>query len=203
MKGTPERVRTWFAAATALAALLVLTGCTVNGPDPAPAPSAPATDESVKLPQRPKDLAVAGKQDDEACAWLGADQQKSLQVGGGQPVIKDGDNYNGCGFLGDTGAARFAIGVRIVPEPVELFLQKINSSPGSRQVYELNGFGTVQSQIGGGESLGCDAFIDAAQGQTVWVNMQLQTPNAMNADQMCEKAQTAAHSVVSTLQARG
>ncbi|MBQ0927277.1 DUF3558 domain-containing protein [Saccharopolyspora endophytica] len=196
------RMRTWLAAAAAGATLLAVTGCTVNGPDPAPAPSAPAPDESMKLPQRPKDLAVAGKRDDDVCTWLSAEQQQSLRVSGAQPVIKDGDNYNGCGYLGDTGAARFAIGVRIVPEPIELFLQKINSSPGTRQVYELNGFGTVQSQIGGGESLGCDAFIDAAQGQTVWVNMQLQTPGAMNADQMCEKAQTAAHSAVSTLQAQ-
>ncbi|MDI2028538.1 DUF3558 family protein [Saccharopolyspora sp. TS4A08] len=196
-------VRTWSAATTVAAALLILTGCTVNGPDPAPAPSsAPAADEDVKLPPRPKDLAVAGKQDDDVCTWLSAEQQRSLQVAGGQPVIKDGDNYNGCGFLGDTGPARFAIGVRIVPEPIDLFLDKINSSPGSRQVYALNGFSAVQSQINGGESLGCDAFVDAAQGQTVWINMQLQTPNAMNNDQMCEKAQTAAHSVVSTVQAQ-
>ncbi|WP_207920308.1 DUF3558 family protein [Saccharopolyspora aridisoli] len=196
------RVRPWSAVAAACAALLVVTGCAVNGPDPAPAPIAPAPAESVELPQRPEDLAVAGKQDDDVCTWLSAEQQQSLRVGGAQPVIRNGDNYNGCGYLGDTGAARFAIGVRIVPEPVELFLQKINSSPGTRQVYVLSGFGTVQSQIGGGEGLGCDAFIDAAEGQTVWVNMQLQTPGAMNADQMCEKAQTAAHSAVSTLQAQ-
>lgn len=195
------RFGTRLVAVISAAAAIALTGCTVNGPDPAPAPSAPES-ESPNLPQRPADLAIAGKQDADVCTWMSTEQQASLQVGPGEPLPKDGNNYNGCGYLGDTGAARFAIGVRIVPEAVGLFLQKINSSPGTRQTYELNGFGTVQSQINGGESLGCDAFIDAAQGQTVWVNMQLQTPNAMNADQMCEKAQTAAHSVVSTLQAQ-
>ncbi|MEB3366826.1 DUF3558 domain-containing protein [Saccharopolyspora sp. S2-29] len=179
--------------------MIALAGCTVNGPDPAP----PAPElESLNLPQRPKDIAVAGKQDADVCTWMSAEQLTSLQVGAGEPLPKDGSNYNGCGYLGDTGAARFAIGVRIIPEAIDMFLQKINSSPGTRQTYELNGFGAVQSQINGGESLGCDAFVDVAEGQTVWVNMQLQTPNAMNADQMCEKAQTAAHSAVSTLQAR-
>ncbi|WP_406689020.1 DUF3558 family protein [Saccharopolyspora sp. ID03-671] len=181
--------------------MIALAGCTVNGPDPVPPAPAPASD-ALDLPQRPSDLAVAGKQDADVCGWMSTEQAKSLQVGPGEPLPKDGSNYNGCGYLGDTGAARFAIGVRIIPEPIEEFLNKINSSPGTRQVYALNGFGTVQSQINGGESLGCDAFVDAAQGQTVWINMQLQTPNAMNNDQMCEKAQTAAHSVVSTVQAQ-
>jgi hypothetical protein len=188
-----------FAAVIPAAAVIALAGCTVNGPDPAPPAPKP---ESMNLPQRPEDLPVEGKQDADVCTWMSAEQARSMQLGPGEPLPKDGSNYNGCGYLGDTGAARFAIGVRIIPEAIDMFLQKINSSPGTRQVYELNGFGTVQSQINGGESLGCDAFIDAAQGQTVWVNMQLQTPGAMNADQMCEKAQTAAHSAVSTLQAQ-
>ena len=195
------RFRTWAAAATSAAGVIALAGCTVNGPDPAPAPAAPENG-SANLPQRPAELAIAGKGDADVCTWMSAEQQASLLVGPGEPLPKDGNNYNGCGYLGDTGAARFAIGVRIVPEAIDVFLQKINSSPGTRQTYQLNGFGTVQSQINGGESLGCDAFVDAAEGQTIWINMQLQTPNAMNADQMCEKAQTAAHSAVSTLQAR-
>ncbi|RRO16242.1 DUF3558 domain-containing protein [Saccharopolyspora rhizosphaerae] len=200
MRRLPVRLGSGFAAAVAsAAAVIALAGCTVNGPDPAPPPATPA---SPDLPQRPGELPVAGKQDSDVCTWMSVEQLTSLQVGPGEPLPKDGSNYNGCGYLGDTGAARFAIGVRIVPEAIDLFLGKINSSPGTCQSYELNGFGAVQSQINGGESLGCDAFVDAAPGQTVWVNMQLQTPNAMTADQMCEKAQTAAHSVVSTLQAR-
>ncbi|WP_177226335.1 DUF3558 domain-containing protein [Saccharopolyspora shandongensis] len=188
-----------------MAAVAALTSCTVNGPDPdsePPATSAPTTkSSSLDLPQRPRDLAIAGKQDAEICAWLKSEQKQSLQIGGsGRPVQRNGNNYNGCAFLGEAGNAQFGFALRVVPEGIQSFMSEVNSSPESEKAFEINGFGAVQGQIAGGESLGCDVFVDAAEGQTLWINMMLQTPGGMDNDQMCERAKQAAEAAVTTLQ---
>ncbi|MEV0697703.1 DUF3558 domain-containing protein [Saccharopolyspora sp. NPDC050389] len=188
-----------------VAAAVALTGCTVNGPDPDSEPtstSAPTTkNSSLDLPKRPQDLAIAGKQDAEICTWLKSEQKPSLQIGGsGRPVQKDGNNYNGCAFLGEDGKAQFGLALRVVPEGIQSFVQKVNSSPESGKTYEINGFGAVQGQLAGGESLGCDVFVDAAERQTLWINMMLQTPGGMDNQQMCERAKQAAEAAVTTLQ---
>ncbi|MEV0049229.1 DUF3558 domain-containing protein [Saccharopolyspora shandongensis] len=187
------------------AVAVVLTGCTVNGPDAEPtspaSPSKTETSSSLNLPQRPRDLPVSGKQDAEICTWLSAEQKAPLQVGGGRPVVKNGNNYNGCSFPGAVGRAQFGITLRVVPEGMDAFMQKVrNAKSPTATTYEISGFGTLQGQIPGGESLGCDVFVDAAEGQTLWANLMLQTPGGMNNDQMCERAKQAAEAAVTTLQ---
>ncbi len=198
------RVRIGYGLIALAGTAVALTGCTVNGPTPdaAPATSVPTTkNSSLNLPQRPRELAVAGKQDTEICNWLRSDQKRSVQVGGsGRPVPKNGNNYNGCAFLGEAGNAQFGVALRVVPEGINSFMHKVNSSPESETAYEINGFGAVQGQLAGGESLGCDVFVDAAEGQTLWINMMLQTPGGMNNQQMCDRAKQAAEAAVTTLQ---
>ncbi|MEV0086329.1 DUF3558 domain-containing protein [Saccharopolyspora sp. NPDC050642] len=188
-----------------LAAVFALAGCTVNGPDPEPPSSAPTSEaessSSLDLPQRPKELAIAGKQDAEICTWLSPEQKAPLQVGGGRPVVKNGNNYNGCSFAGAAGKVNFGISLRVVPEGLDAFAPKIAAVKAkTAKTYEVNGFGAVQAQVPGGESLGCAVFVDAAEGQTLYVDLSLTTPGGMNNDQMCERAKQAAEAAVTTLQ---
>lgn len=200
------RVRHGYGLIALAATAVALAGCTVNGPDPEPAPSPTSAPEverpSANLPPRPSDLPVAGKQDTEICNWLTPAQRPSLLIGGsGRPVRKDGNNYNGCSFLGQAGDASFGVALRVVPEGIDSFVTKIaNAASETSTSYQINGFGAVQGQIPGGEGLGCDVFVDAAEGQTLWINMMLQTPGALNNQQMCEKAKQAAEAAVTTLQ---
>ncbi|MEV5537656.1 DUF3558 domain-containing protein [Saccharopolyspora shandongensis] len=188
-----------------LAAAFTLAGCTVNGPDPEPTSSVPTPEapssSSLDLPQRPKDLAIAGKQDAEICTWLSPEQKAPLEVGGGRPVVKNGNNYNGCSFAGAAGKAHFGISLRVVPEGLDAFSQKIAAVQAkTAKTYEVNGFGAVQGQIPGAESLGCAVFVDAAEGQTLYVDLSLTTPGGMDNNQMCERAKQAAEAAVTTLQ---
>ncbi|MEV6228287.1 DUF3558 domain-containing protein [Saccharopolyspora shandongensis] len=188
-----------------LAAAFTLAGCTVNGPDPEPTSPTPtaevAPSPSLDLPQRPSDLAIAGKQDAEICTWLSPEQKAPLEVGGGRPVVKNGNNYNGCSFSGAAGKAQFGITLRVVPEGLDAFMPKIAAVKAkTAKAYEVDGFGAVQGQVPGGESLGCDVFVDAAEGQTLWSNLMLITPGGMDNDQMCERAKQAAEAAVTTLQ---
>ncbi|MGW5794221.1 DUF3558 domain-containing protein [Saccharopolyspora sp. NPDC003752] len=191
----------------ALAAAAALTGCTVNGPDTDETSSAPTTAAtkpetfSLNLPQRPRDLQIAGKQDADICTWLTSDQKAKLEAGGGRPVVKNGNNYNGCSFLGQSGKAQFGISLRVVPEGLDAFASKIAAVQAkTATTYEVNGFGAVQGQIPGAESLGCSVFVDAAEGQTLYAELGLTTPGGMNNDQMCERAKQAAEAAVTTLQ---
>lgn len=187
-------------AALGLAAALV--GCTVNGPDPAPVRR--AAQPGLGLPERPGDLPVAGEQQADICGWLSPEGKASIPVGeiSGRPLASNGANYPGCGFLGQDGRANYGIGIRVVPEPVREFVEQINSNPRTRRTYELNGYGAVQSQVWGAENLGCDAYVDAADGQTLWINLMLFTPGGLDTDQMCGKTQLAAKAAVATLQAQ-
>ncbi|MER7010161.1 DUF3558 domain-containing protein [Saccharopolyspora sp. NPDC000359] len=188
------------------AAAVPLTGCTVNGPDPAPepggtTPTSSAGAASFDFPARPAELPIAGKQDADACTWLASEQKQQLEVGGGRPVVKSGNNYNGCTFLGQSGPAQYGISLRVVPEGLDAFAQKLaDSAPEQDQV---GGFGAVRSQVPGAEGLGCAVFVDAAEGQTLYVDLTLTTPGAMDDQQMCEKAGQAATAAVTTLQAQG
>ncbi|GAA2357086.1 hypothetical protein GCM10009854_39230 [Saccharopolyspora halophila] len=190
------------AVLAALGLVAALSGCTVNGPDPERTER--ERQAGPDLPQRPGELPVAGKRRADICGWLTAADKASIPVGeiSGRPLDSDGANYAGCGFLGHDGNADYGIGIRVVPEPIERFLQQINSNPDSRRTYRLNGHGAVQSQVWGAENLGCDAFVDAAEGQTLWINLMLFTPGGLDTDQMCGKAQLAAEAVVSTLQSQ-
>ncbi|MEU6266774.1 DUF3558 domain-containing protein [Saccharopolyspora shandongensis] len=188
-----------------VAAAVLLAGCTVNGPDVEPTTeptSAPTNGSgaSLDLPPRPGDLPIAGAQDAEICSWLPPEQQAKLQVARPKPVIKNGNNYNGCGFNPDGTGISAGVSLRVVPEGLESFIQKVNSAEGSRKTFEVNGFGAVQSQIAGAESLGCAVFVDAAKGQTLYVDLALLDPGGMNNDQMCERAKQAAEAAVTTLQ---
>ena len=189
-------------ALATLGLVAALSGCTVNGPDPAPAPRAEPS--GLGLPPRPADLPVADKQRDEICGWLTSEGKASIPVGeiSGRPLRSDGANYPGCGFLGQDGPASYGIGVRVVPEPIGRFVEQVNSNPDTRRSYELNGYGAVQSQVWGAENLGCDAYVDAAEGRTLWINLMLFTPGGLDTDQMCGKAQLAAKAAVATLQAQ-
>lgn len=201
------RVRHGYGLIALAATAAALTGCTVNGPDPETAPSdptaAPAVERpSADLPPRPGNLPIAGKQDSDVCTWLTAAQKPELLIGGsGRPVQKKGNNYNGCSFLGQAGDASFGLALRVVPEGIDSFMTKIaNTGSDTSTSYQVKGFGAVQGQIPGAESLGCDVFVDAADGQTLWVNMMLQTPGGLNNQQMCEKAKQTAEAAVTTLQ---
>ncbi|MDA3630048.1 DUF3558 domain-containing protein [Saccharopolyspora sp. WRP15-2] len=186
------------------AAALLAAGCTVNGPDPEPTGEpAPASAESG-MPKRPAELPVAGAQDAEICTWLTGQQMSQLHVARPAPVQKNGNNYNGCGYLSDGTGASTGISLRVVPQGIEPFLAKVNSADGSRKTVDVNGFGAVRSQIAGAERLGCDVFVDAADGQTLWASLSLLSGGSeLNNEQMCEKAQQAAGAAVTTLQAKG
>nr|WP_246330829.1 DUF3558 domain-containing protein [Saccharopolyspora hordei] len=184
------------------AAAVTLTGCTVNGPDPEPSTTTSSGGApSFSFPARPAELPIAGKQDQEICTWLTPEQKAQLETGGGRPVVKNGNNYNGCTFLGQSGRAQFGVSLRVVPEGLEAFAAKLADSEPEQT--EVNGFGAVRSQVPGAEGLGCAVFVDAAEGQTLYVDMSLTTPGAMDDAQMCEKAGQAAEAAVTTLQAKG
>ncbi|MCI2419241.1 DUF3558 domain-containing protein [Saccharopolyspora sp. K220] len=193
------RVRLGYGLIALAAAAVALTGCTVNGPDPEPTNSTPTTEaeSSLNLPQRPSELPIAGKQDSDVCTWLTSEQKAQLEAGGGRPVVKNGNNYNGCTFLGQSGNAQFGITLRIVPEGLAEFSKKLAGAP---ETIDVNGFGAVQGQIPGAESLGCAVFVDAAEGQTLYVDFGLTSPGALNNQQMCERAKQAAEAAVTALQ---
>ncbi|MER7080696.1 Protein of unknown function [Saccharopolyspora kobensis] len=188
------------------AAALLVAGCTVNGPDPVPAgESTPAGETSAEtaFPKRPAELPVAGAQDAEICTWLTGQQMAQLKVARPSPVIKNGNNYNGCGYSSDGTWANAGVSLRVVPEPLEVFAAKLNSSEVSRKTFEINGFGALQSQIAGAERLGCSVFVDVAQGQTLYAELSLLSVGEMDNEQMCEKAAQAAGAAVTSLQAKG
>ncbi|GAA0534624.1 hypothetical protein GCM10011581_08350 [Saccharopolyspora subtropica] len=203
------RARHGYGLITLAAVVVTLSGCTGTTPEANPPSSEPTTttseSSSLNLPQRPKDLAIAGKQDADICTWLTSEQKKALDVGGGRPVIKDGNNYNGCDFAGELqgGRVQFGIVLRVVPEGIEDFVKKTaDSSPETAANYDIQGFGAVQGQISGAESLGCHVFVDAAEGQTLYVDLALNSPGGMDNQQMCEKAKQAADAAVTTLQSQ-
>ncbi|MDA3643474.1 DUF3558 domain-containing protein [Saccharopolyspora indica] len=186
------------------AAALLVAGCTVNGPDPVPAGESTATSAEPELPKRPAELPVAGAQDAEICTWLTGQQMTQLQVARPAPVEKNGDNYSGCGYLSDGTGVSTGLSLRVVPQGIEPFLEKVSSAEGSRRTFDVNGFGAVQSQIAGAERLGCDVFVDAAEGQTLWASLALLTGgDELDNEQMCEKAAQAAGAAVTSLQAKG
>ncbi|WP_346073890.1 DUF3558 domain-containing protein [Saccharopolyspora thermophila] len=206
-KGSLVRARHGYGLIALAAAVATLSGCTGNRSDvdpPSPQPTTTtAESSSLNLPQRPKDLAIAGKQDADICTWLTSEQKKALKVGSGRPVIKDGNNYNGCDFAGEDGPALYGIAFRVVPEGIEDFLKKVvDPSAETAATYDIQGFGAVQGQIPGAESLGCAVYVDAAEGQTLYVDMALDAPGTMNNQQMCEKAKQAADAAVTTLQSQ-
>ncbi|WP_268951830.1 DUF3558 domain-containing protein [Saccharopolyspora elongata] len=187
------------------AATALLAGCTVNGPDAEPTSEPTSTPTSgsgasLELPPRPRDLPVGGAQDAEICSWLLPEQQAQLQVARPRPAVKNGNNYNGCIFNPDGTGVSAGVALRVVPEGLDAFVQKVNSAEGSRKVLEVKGFGAVQSQIAGAERLGCSVFVDAAQGQTLYVDLNLLASDGMDNNQMCERAKQAAEAAVTTLQ---
>lgn len=178
----------------------VLTGCTVNGPDPAPSEPEPTSGSgSLQLPPRPKELPIAGAQDAAVCTWLSSEQQSQLQVSRPKPAVKNGNNYNGCAYTPDGTGVSTGVAVRVVPEGLEPFMAKM---PGSQPTQAINGFGAVQSQVPGAEGLGCAVLVDAAEGQTLYVDLTLLSPGALNNQQMCDKAKQAAQATVTTLQGK-
>lgn len=199
----PSRTR-WSSGLLGLVAVVSLAGCTVNGPDPEPVGGTEPTSTALALPKRPADLPVAGANDAEICTWLTGEQMTRLQVARPSPVEKNGNNYSGCGYLSDGTGVNAGISLRVVPEGIESFLDKVDSAEGSRKTLDVKGFGAVQSQVPGGERLGCDVFVDVAEGQTLWASLALLTGGGELDDaQMCEKAGQAAEAAVTTLQAKG
>lgn len=189
------------------AAAVLLAGCAVNGPDaesPAEPTSAPSADpgSSLSFPPRPGNLPVMGAQDTEICSWLAPEQQKQLQVSRPKPATKDGNNYNGCMFTPDGSGVGAAVGIRLVPQGLDAFAQQLNGSPETQKTIDVNGFGAVQNQVPGAEGLGCSVFVDAADGQTLYVDVTLLEPGALDSTQMCEKAAQAAGAAVTSLQAK-
>lgn len=80
---------------------LLASGCTVNGPDAQPTPATTSEDAG---PQRPRDLAFAGKQGADLCTLLTPEQQTQLNVSRPKPAAPDEySSYPSCMWFGPPG----------------------------------------------------------------------------------------------------
>lgn len=190
----------------AAAAALVLSGCTVNGPDEPLPDSAPSAENAGA--SRPQELAVAGKADAELCSLLTPEQQAQLDVARPGPVRKDEQNeYPGCLWLGPPGE-RTGMDVSVLAVPAglaEFQEQKLGSAfPETAASYTVaGGFPAEQSQNNEGlETHGCNVAVDVAEGQTLWVLSGPLVPGEVPNQQMCEHAKQAAEFAVATLRAQ-
>lgn len=183
-------------------ATLVVSGCTVNGPDPV---SPPVSASEAAGPQRPRDLELAGKQDADLCTLLTPDQQAQLDSTRPRPLSKDGTNdYPGCTWLGPPGAqAGVDVSVMAVPMSVKDFKeQRLGSGfPETVDSYAVaGGFPAEQAQRGQGlEKLGCNVAVDVAEGQTLWVLANSRIPGSVPNQRMCDHAKRTAEFAVTTL----
>ena len=190
----------------AVAAALVLGGCTVNGPDePLPDPANSGGDTGAS---RPRDLAVEDRTDAELCALLIPEQQTRLDVARPRAVGEDDEkDYPGCLWTGPPGERTgLDVSIQAVPQGLAEFKeQKLGPGfPETAASYTVaGGFPAEQSQNNEGlETHGCNVAVDVADGQTLWVLSGPLVPGAVPDQQMCDHARRAAEFAVGTLQAQ-
>ncbi|MEU6130383.1 DUF3558 domain-containing protein [Saccharopolyspora sp. NPDC047091] len=185
----------------------LLAGCALNE---APAAPPPATDQGagsgLGLPERPRDLPVAGMQEDAVCAVLTPEQVGTLGVGRGVPQAESGTfDTPGCTWL--SGQETSGVGLTIAVAPLSFEDSQSQKSDGSSNVAAIftlgQGFGALQGQIPGAENLGCFVDVDAAEGQTLEVGTTSIGGDDVSNQDLCAKAKQAAEFAVSNLQAQG
>lgn len=83
--------------------------------------------------------------------------------------------------------------------------KKQEGPPETAATYTVGGgFGAVQGQIPGAESLGCFVDVDVANGQTLEASlMSWDSSRSMSNQDMCAKTKQAAEFAVTNLQAQG
>ncbi|MEU6130382.1 DUF3558 domain-containing protein [Saccharopolyspora sp. NPDC047091] len=179
------------------------TGCALGGgeePGPSPEGSAPAPQPG---PQRPRDLALSGKQSPELCTLLSADQQAAVGVGRSRPLT--GEEV-GCGWLSLPGANPDA-GVQIQSVPMGLAEAAERAGEPFAETaasYTVQGFPARQAQSGAGlEGMGCRVDVDVAEQSTLEVFYTPTIAGTVSNQDMCAKAKQAAEFAVSNLQAQG
>ncbi|WP_258347721.1 DUF3558 domain-containing protein [Saccharopolyspora gregorii] len=194
-----------------LASLLpvLIGGCALNGSQPTgpqQGQAAPPPEPGLDLPERPRDLPVAGLGEAQICELIKPEQLGQLGVGGGNPAPKDAEHdFPGCSWLSEPGAAS-SIGVLVLIAPMsvqDLQAQSMDPSGDTATTYELaDGFGAVQTQVPGAERLGCVVDVDVAEGKTLEAGLSWQGGAEMTNQAMCAKAKQAAEFAVSNLQAQ-
>ncbi|MFR9731322.1 DUF3558 domain-containing protein [Saccharopolyspora sp. MS10] len=207
---TSSLVRRGPVFAVLLSAVLLSGGCALGGGEavePQPAPAYPEQGSGLDLPPRPRDLPIAGMAEARICEIFSAEQLEQLGVGPGSPSPKNGTrNFPGCMWLSDPeAAASTGISVSVAPVGIaELEAQSQEGSPDTAASYTVGGgFGAVQSQIPGAESLGCTVDVDAAERSALEVGFAWQGGAEMTNQDMCAKAKQAAEFAVGNLRAQG
>lgn len=184
---------------------LVLSGCTVNGPDPVPAgeeSSQPSTEPNTpKLPARTVDYDLSKVTD--PCTLLTPEQQGQLGVQRSRASeVRPPFNAVSCQFA-VTEPTVYGIDVTPIPnQGIDAILKQSAGlkEPSTAQVYTVGGVPAYQSQPKGASTLGCGLFLDVADGQSMEVGVTSVDRGALNNQQMCEKAKQGAEAVVATLQ---
>ncbi|WP_323055181.1 DUF3558 domain-containing protein [Saccharopolyspora sp. NFXS83] len=183
---------------------LLGTGCALNGGEGSDQPPPDSTSPAPQpAPERPRELALAGKPSAELCTLLSADQQAAVGVGRSSPLT--GQDV-GCGWLSLPGANP-DVGVQIQSLPMEL-AQAVERSgdpfPETAATYTVQGFPAQQGQNGAGlEGMGCRVDVDVADGQTLEVFYTPTIAGSVANQDMCAKAKQAAEFAVTNLQAQG
>jgi len=178
------------------------SGCTINGPDePAPSPSS-----QQPQPQRPRDLPVKGLTEQQICGLVKPEQEPQIGAFGPSPAPKDGQqDFPGCVWQSPSGGVPYGIGVSVAPMGIdELQGTKMPPAPETAATYSIGeGFRAVQAQATGAEGLGCVVDVDAAEGQTLEVNIAMLQSGALPNQEQCARAKQAAEIVVGNLQQQG
>lgn len=163
----------------AVAALVVLGGCSAGAPEPPP------------FPPRPFDVTVAGL---DSCTMFTEGQRTALGLRKAVPreVTVNGQPSSGCVWLG---RADLGYNTQTIPLGAEVAL----SDPAG-VVVPVNGFGAVRNVVRGatgGDPI-CQVTIDAAPGASIRVQAEASLPNHAD-DEMCRLATNAASMVMQTI----
>lgn len=181
-------------------------GCTVHGPD-APPPDSPAPGQAA--PQRPRELSLTGKQDNDICGLLAAEHLNQLGIAGAHPHPGKSDapaTAAGCTWSSPPGIEP-AFGINLYSRQIPIDQFKTESGepfPETAASYDISGFRAEQLQDGTGfEQMGCSVGVDVAHGQTIEAFMAPALGGTVSNQDMCAKAKQAAEFAVGNLQAQG
>ncbi|MGO1053062.1 DUF3558 domain-containing protein [Crossiella sp. CA198] len=190
-----------FLPAAMLVASLLLAGCTTTGTATPGPSSTTATTSAAALPQRPKDIPVAGL---DPCQALTSDQQRQLEVDE-KPRLSGPDQVDhhgnrSCAFSKAEKAPRFTFRVALVPQEGADVWLKGERNVKVKQVAAA-GFGAVETRVTDNAPT-CHVVVDVAPGQSLDVMGTAVTQGVFTTDQTCEKTRVAAEMVMQTLSAR-